>query len=242
MGILFAGEAVACLLRQNAAFDNHLVIGLPDQKNVDPKIANHSDLSVFIDAHIVVEPTLYEFVYTQLVNRFGLEWTNKRLICGKTKLSPIYPQDIAYNAVSLEDHLIHLSRYTDPEIVKHSRKEIIDVKQGYTRCTCLPVGRSAVITEDISLSTKFVELGYEALTIEVGGVDLPGFPHGFIGGAGGTVDEFLVLNGSLQHHPQARLIKDFIEKNGLTIIELHENKLTDCGSILYYTEKNEDAT
>lgn len=242
MGILFANESVAALIRLNDIFDKQFVIGLPDQQHVEAQISNHADLSVFIDTHIVVEPSLYAFVLNQLVNGFGLEWTETHLICGKTKLLPFYPQDIAYNALALKNHLIHLSHHTDDEIVKRWRKEIVHVKQGYTRCTCLPLGKSAVITEDVHLAAQFTKLGYDVLKLEAGGVDLPGYPHGFIGGAGGTVDDYLVLNGSLQHHPESDLIKAFVAKHRLTIIELHDKKLTDCGSILYYTEKNEEAT
>lgn len=242
MGILFASEAVAALIRLNDIFDKYLVVGLPEQKHVEATIANHADLSVFIDTHIVVEPSLYPFVFNQLVDYFGLQWTEAHLICGKTKLLPSYPHDIAYNALALNNHLIHLSHHTDEEIVKRWRKEIVHVKQGYTRCTCLPVGKSAVITEDVHLAAQFMKLGYDVLTIKVGGVDLPGYLHGFIGGSGGTVDDYLVLNGSLQHHPESDQIKAFVSKHRMTIIELHDKKLTDCGSILYYTEKNEETT
>ena len=65
-------------------------------------------------------------------------------------------------------------------------------------------------------------------------VRLDGFSHGFIGGAGGCVDRTLILNGSLSTHPNGGELRDFVERQGCEIIELHESQLDDCGSILYF--------
>jgi hypothetical protein len=59
---------------------------------------------------------------------------------------------------------------------------IIDVKQGYTKCSVLPVSNNAFITDDISIYNQCVSFGIDVLYVGKGDVSLPGYNYGFIGG------------------------------------------------------------
>jgi len=242
MGILFANENVTRALRMNDSFKEHSIITVPELYNVDKKITDHTDLGVFINKTIICEPTIYSRLRDCLMELNGENWTDKNLICGKSHLAPEYPNNIAYNALMMRNHFFHLLNATDNEILESIKAIQINVKQGYTRCSCLPVGDMAAITEDVSLANHLSNNGYKVLKIEPGHVDLPGYPYGFIGGSGGTVESSVVLNGSLSFHPDKNRIETFIEAQGYNIVELHGGRLVDCGSILYFTDKNEGAS
>ena len=61
----------------------------------------------------------------------------------------------------------------------------IHVKQGYTRCSLLPVDDRSFITSDAGIAKTLAEHDTDVLLIHPGHIHLPGFDYGFIGGTGG---------------------------------------------------------
>ena len=61
---------------------------------------------------------------------------------------------IAFNVVIISGILFHNLKYTDRGIVEYCEQKgirMVNVKQGYTKCSCLPVSKKAV-TVIISIS------------------------------------------------------------------------------------------
>ena len=110
---------------------------------------------------------------------------------------------------------------------------LIDVGQGYTKCSIVVVAEDAIITYDegiIRACSKYPEL--EVLQVSPGFVRLDGYDTGFIGGCSGRVGNEVLFNGNLFAHPDFQRIVTFIEKRGLTCRWFPDYKLTDIGSIL----------
>lgn len=146
-----------------------------------------------------------------------------------------YPGDIIYNGCSTGKYFIHNLRYTDSALLEKVNKLhqiLIHVRQGYTRCNCLPVDKNSVITSDEGIVKACQGKGLDVLHITPGHILLPGFDYGFIGGTGGRVKDAIVFHGNLASHPDFQRIQQFIHCRGLRLISFPEFPLTDIGSII----------
>ena len=190
----------------------HEVCMLPRIPGPDPAIADHPDL-----------------VFCSL-------GPGRPVFHGKiSAVSRPYPADVPYNACCTGKYFIHNLKYTAPELL-HAAKSagltLIDVRQGYSRCSCLPVTEAAVITADWGIAAACGAAGLQVLLVCTGHVELPGYDYGFIGGCGGRVGDSIVFHGSLDRHPDGPRIRSFIEECGLTVVDFPEFPLRDIGSII----------
>ena len=111
--------------------------------------------------------------------------------------------------------------------------ELINVKQGYTKCNCVVVDGHSIITSDqgiIGTLKKYPDI--DVLPICQGFVSLDGFEYGFLGGASGRVGDEIIFNGDLSAHPDYDSIGRFIASRHLQLKFFPEYPLTDVGSIL----------
>lgn len=159
------------------------------------------------------------------------------IFCGNPhEIGPAYPQNIKYNAVCLDGYFIHNLKYTSPALIKEVQKlglTPVDVKQGYTKCSCVVVDGHSLITADsgiIKTLKKYPDI--DVLPISQGFVKLEGFRYGFLGGASGRVEDEIIFNGDLSKHPDYEAICRFIRSRGLKVKYFPEYPLTDIGSIL----------
>ena len=154
----------------------------------------------------------------------------------KEDLGRDYPSDVAFNAACTGRYFIHNLSYTNEKLLlaaKEMGMTLIDVGQGYTKCSIVVVAEDAIITYDegiIRACSKYPEL--EVLQVSPGFVRLDGYDTGFIGGCSGRVGNEVHFNGDLFAHPDFQRIVTFIEKRGLTCRWFPDYKLTDIGSIL----------
>ena len=152
-----------------------------------------------------------------------------------TGLSPEYPRDIAYNAACTGRFFIHNLRYTAPALLKAAEDLgmiMVNVRQGYSKCSTVIVDRDSIITYDQGLAKSCAAAGLDVLTVSAGHVLLPGYDTGFIGGASGRVGDTIYFNGDLSAHPDFDRIKEFISERGLGLTWFSEWPLTDIGSII----------
>lgn len=210
------------------------MIVVPDNVLVDERVATHTDLSVYVDRKIYCAPGVYGVIRQQLEACYGTEFCENRLVKGNLDPGNAYPDEVAYNVLKLRNHIFHLLNVTEQMILNDTALQKVAVKQGYSRCSCLPIGDTSIITEDLGLGRAVEEKGYDVLYVERGHVVLEGYPYGFFGGAGGRIGNTIVFNGRLSSHPEGEKINAFIRQRGFEIVELHTGRLSDCGSVLHY--------
>jgi hypothetical protein len=70
------------------------------------------------------------------------------------------------------------------------------------------------------------------LKVQGGGVLLPGFDTGFIGGCSGRVGNELIFNGNLEKHPDFERIRNFVTSKNVKLKYFTDYELCDIGSIL----------
>lgn len=154
------------------------------------------------------------------------------------ELAPRYPGDVPLNAARVGGRLVCNAEYTAPELLEAARKmelEIIDVRQGYARCSLCIVSENAVITADEGLANTLQKAGLDVLKIIPGCIRLPGYGYGFIGGCCGKLDaSTMAFAGDVLTHPDGKKILAFLEACGVKACNLLEEgeKLLDVGSIL----------
>ena len=109
-------------------------------------------------------------------------------------------------------------------------KRIIDVKQGYARCSVCLLGTKGAITADGGIGAVLRKLDVEVLEIQSGGIELCGYNYGFIGGASLVVDKTAVFFGNVEDHPDGKKILDFVRSKGFEAEYPGSFPLTDFGS------------
>ena len=190
----------------------HEVCMLPRIPGPDPAIADHPDL-----------------VYCSL-------GPGRPVFHGKiSAVGRPYPSDVPYNACCTGRYFIHNLKYTVPELLaaaEDAGMTLVDVPQGYARCSCLPVAEDAVITADQGIIRACRAAGLTVLEVVPGHVVLPGYKYGFIGGCGGRIGDTIVFHGNLSEHPDGMRIRSFIEDRGLKCVDFPDFPLTDIGSII----------
>ena len=151
------------------------------------------------------------------------------------RLSPVYPGDVLYNACCTGRYFIHNLKYTAPELLAAAGGSLpVQVPQGYAKCSIVCVDETSIITYDAGITKACLAAGLNVLQITPGHVRLPGYPTGFLGGAGGRVGREILFNGDLSAHPDCAAIRDFIESRGLSCVHFPDYPLTDVGSILAF--------
>lgn len=146
-----------------------------------------------------------------------------------------YPADVPYNACCTGKYFIHNLKYTHAELLAAAEDAgmiPVNVPQGYSRCSCLPITEDAVITADQGIIQACRDAGLTVLEVTPGHVELPGYKYGFIGGCAGRVGDTVVFHGSLAGHPDGAQIRSFIEERGLKCIDFPEFPLRDIGSVI----------
>ena len=201
---------------------------LPNNPNLDIRLASHADLSVFkYEKTIVIANNM---VNNRLVNL--LTGRGYKIIVSEKKQSKDYPHDINLCAAYVGEWLIHNFAFTDRAIINNVSLEHLNVKQGYIRCTVLPVN-NGLITADKGIAMKAFEAGIEVLQICSGGVRLDGFNEGFIGGASFTASDTIFFTGNILSHPDHERIIEFIKKQGMKYCSLTDEPLFDIGGAIY---------
>jgi hypothetical protein len=196
---------------------------------VSSYLAGHPDLQIFQFKNII-------FCHPDISVKFlrKIEKYAEIKICS-TKLSPDYPNDIPYNIVSVPGFAMHVLKHTEQGIKEHLENEsvqLINVRQGYSKCSCIPAGHS-VITADETIYKKCVENEIKSLKISPGFVNLPGYKYGFLGGASGVYEKRIYLTGNLDNHPDKLNIENFTNSLNFNIFYLSDNAPLDLGTIFF---------
>lgn len=189
----------------------------------------------FIDSSDIVDPAISNHPDIFLC-KMGVRDDAPIFFAEKEDLGRDYPFDVAFNAACTGRYFIHNLSYTDEKLLlaaKEMGMTLIDVRQGYSKCSIVVVAENAIITYDegiVRACSKYPEL--EVLQVSPGFVRLDGYDTGFIGGCSGRIGKEVLFNGDLFGHPDFQRIVTFIEKRGLVCRWFPEYKLTDIGSIL----------
>ncbi|HPF05411.1 MAG TPA: hypothetical protein PK293_05190 [Spirochaetota bacterium] len=204
-------------------------LAVPRTDLVDKPLSGHPDIQVFLHRGIAF---FHPDIDKNFLKRLS-SYCDIRI--GTTRLSDKYPGDIAYNIAATEEYAFHKKNAAD-EIIKDYFEDnnipIIEVKQGYTKCSTLIIDERRIITADSSIHNAALQAGFNSLLIKPGYIALPGYQYGFIGGASGKFKNRIIFTGRIDHHPDREKIYSFIETAGCSIEILSDDPALDTGSLL----------
>lgn len=213
---------------RNLGFKTLLV---PKETELYPAIDGHVDIQIAIIDNekrlLVINPNLpVEF-------KNHLKEYNINYIEAANSLSNKYPNNIRLNAFITKEFLIHNLKYTDEEILNSCHnKKLINIKQGYSKCSILPIKEKVIITNDSGIHKKLCKENFDILLLPYGDIVLSDFEYGFIGGTGGMIsNDTLAFFGSLDYYRYGNKVKEFLAKHNVKPLYLKEGKLIDRGSL-----------
>lgn len=219
-------ETVDALLKMNIN-----IIKTPKLDNVYDAINGHTDIMIhkLDNKTAVCEPVVYDY--------FKKKLPEINIIKGCTKLFDKYPGNIAYNTLRVGDRVFCKIDNTDYKIISHYKNKgftIIDIKQGYAKCSVCPIADNAIITSDKGISKIAKVYDFDTLLIDDSNVKLKGFKNGFFGGATGLIDDKLLVNGDISLHKNHKEIIDFCSKYNISVLSLNNKEIVDIGSIISF--------
>ncbi len=209
-------------------------INVFNNNNLPKPVAAHADLQMLhIGNNVMFSRNEHLFQGRHLkkfkFNHIGAQLGNK------------YPDDVLLNCAVIGDKIICNTKTIAPEILKVAESEgftIINVNQGYAKCSVCVVSKNAIITDDESIFTAAGKFFNDTLFISKGSIVLDGYNYGFIGGCCGKTDkDKIAFNGAIESHKDYKKILDFLSRNSIECIELHNERLNDIGGILPLLEE-----
>ena len=151
--------------------------------------------------------------------------------CYQKELRHDYPNDVPLNAVKIGEYIICNPKTVCDEI-KADTNRIITTKQGYTKCSVVPVESEAIITDDTDIYNSAKNY-IDVLLVKKGYVKLNGYNYGFIGGCSGKLsNDILAFSGNIDKCIEASNIKAFCKNHGVECISLSSEDLYDYGSLI----------
>lgn len=215
----------------NLGFD---IISLPCFSALPDPVSAHPDMLIFFaDDKIFCHRDYYTIAKNEIneISRSGYE-----IILSNEYVSQEYPHDILFNSVIINGNIYGKRTYMSHLIhtfAENNDMNIIDVNQGYTKCSVCKISENAIITADPSIYKATTSDQIDALFISSGYVSLSGYDCGFIGGCSGICEDKIYFSGNIFLHPDGKKISDFCEKHNKTPISLSDDILFDIGSMFF---------
>lgn len=149
-----------------------------------------------------------------------------------------YPADISFNVAIVGKYAFGKFDFAAQELKRELVDRgytLIDVKQGYAKCSTAIISDNAIITADSGIAKKASSLGIDVLKVSAteGVIELEGYGYGFIGGACAMHENTLYSCGNIEPHPDYEAIRDFCEAHGVALCSLSDRKLCDVGGIIF---------
>lgn len=195
-----------------------------------------------IDGHVDIQINIIDKNEKKIILHKDIDESFIQNICSRginyikseSSIAEKYPGNIILNSAILENDVIHNFKYTDKNLLSSiNDKNLINIKQGYSKCSILPIREKAIITNDKGIYASLLNENFDILLLPPGDISLPGLNYGFIGGVGGKIDDdTIAFFGDLNYYQYGDEIKNFLSKYDVRPVYLRKGKLIDRGSLM----------
>lgn len=198
------------------------IVKIPKFSRLSEPVSSHSDMLLYKLNNSILTHEQYYKMNNKLFSDIDLTLTDEYI-------SDKYPHDILLNVLNLRGVVYgkkdFISRY-----IKAETEHIVDLRQGYARCSVCVVTESAVITSDRNIAKSLIDT--DVLLIKSGHIGLCGYDYGFIGGASVTIDNKILFFGDITTHPDYESILKFCDKHNVQAVSLSDEMLYDYGAMV----------
>ncbi|MBO4816587.1 MAG: hypothetical protein J5507_06885 [Clostridia bacterium] len=211
------------------------LIEINSNKKLYPEISSHTDIfCTKIKNNLIIETSQYDLIKNNIINEIDV-------IKGNSIVENNYPQDIKYNVCILGKYAIHNFNYTDSrikEILQKEKYNLINVKQGYTKCSIAVIDENSIIISDKGLYEELKQYNFDILflnyklNIKLLNKGKFSSMNGFVGGAISRIGDNIFISGNLNEIDRKNEIRNFIQKRNLHIISFKDLDVIDYGGII----------
>ncbi len=207
---------------------------LPPFSALSESVSSHPDMLIFLGDKIFCHIDYYKA--TKDVLDIISDVSGMEIFFSSENINEKYPSDILFNAVKLGNYIFGRTDSMS-ELIKNyadqNKTTLVNVKQGYTKCSVCKVSEGAIITADEGIAKAAEKHGIDVLKISQGHIGLDGCNYGFIGGASGNDGANTYFCGNIDLHPDGEAIKSFCKAHGRPAVSLGANQLYDVGTIFF---------
>lgn len=210
------------------------LIKLPNDPCLGSAIGSHPDTVMFYDSGEIITTADYCDAAAYVFSDIREMMPEIKIHFTSDIRHDRYPDDCVMNAIRIGSNLYCKSDSVSRAIIDLAERrgyEIIHTKQGYPACSTLSFGNSA-ITSDPGLADIMAKNSVKVTLITPGGISLPPYEYGFIGGASGVVGSKVYFFGDVTTHPDSDIIIKAIKSEGYTPVSLSDEDLIDLGGII----------
>lgn len=208
---------------------------LPPFSRLQKPVSAHPDMLIFVTENEIITNKRYAEENPNLFQELSNLSTYK-IVFDETELAPAYPADVRFNCFCAGGRLFGLIPALSEKITEWAGKHsvpMINIRQGYAKCSVCVISHNAVITEDPLIEKAMIESGVDVLRVSSGHVALDGYNCGFIGGASGADGENVYFCGDISNHPDYYKIEKFCRQHNKNCISLWDGRLYDIGTIFF---------
>lgn len=224
MNNILISNKISNKIKNSLISNGFKIILLPDYIRLDKPVMSHADMLIYkvSDKHLLTYQEYYES------NRAIFDGLDCRIAVSDFTPCKSYPHDIALNALKIRDTVYGREESLAKEICMNA-DHVVNVKQGYAKCSCLQVADDLVITSDESLYSALKNNGIDVLKISSGNIGIEQYNYGFIGGASFTYGETVYFFGNINKHPDGDFVVQAINHRNKKICCLSDDLLYDYG-------------
>lgn len=210
------------------------IIKVKKDNNVYSEISSHTDIFC-----VKIEDTVIsskDYFFNKIMDKYTC-------ICGDN-VGNSYPHCARYNVCVIDNYAIHNFEITDKkvlDILKEKGYNLINVKQGYSRCSILPLGNKCCITSDKGIYTALVNNNFDVLYIDQSELDIKllsadeeySSMYGFIGGCSCVLNDTVIFFGDIDKLKCKDKLVSYINSKGFKVIDFKNMDVMDYGSCIF---------
>ncbi len=235
MKIVLADERISDKCRRGLELRGFFPILLPPHPALPEPICSHPDSLIFYTRRELFTPAEYCERAAYVFSDIREYAPDIKIHFTSDILGSKYPEDARMNAKPLGDKLLLNKRTVSDAILSFAGEkglDIVNTRQGYPACTALSLD-GLVITADEGIKRALRDTNIKTAMIDYGGISLPPYDTGFIGGASGVYKDQVFFLGDCKTHPSCDIIERELKAYGYSPISLSDEPLSDLGGLIF---------
>lgn len=234
MKVIIVDNRISKKCEKSLEKEGFYLIKLPPDPHLGAAVASHPDTVLFYADGEIITTADYCDAAAYVFSDIREIAPNVRISFTDDRRNDRYPEDCIMNALVIGQRIFCKTDTVSQAICAFAIDrgyELIHTNQGYPACSVLAFGNNA-ITSDVGLASLLQKNGISTTLISQGGISLPPYQYGFIGGASGVVGSKIYFFGDIGTHPDGKAICDAIISAGYTPVSLSDEGLCDFGGII----------